>query len=86
MNNFMFTLIEDILEYLVHNPTIRGFTRERLEELMKNKFSDITGYEFRFLVNWSGIYLYQFEELYQISVSEIVELKDIILTNKKMKL
>jgi hypothetical protein len=64
-------LIQDIRTYLNDKTTIRGFTRERLEHLMANKFDSIQGYEIRFLVLWSGLYLYQFESTYEISIDDL---------------
>jgi hypothetical protein len=64
-------LINDISTYLETNNSIRGFTRERINELLAGSLKGITGYELRFLILWSDLYVYQFEELYNLKVDTL---------------
>lgn len=61
----------DIEEHLKEKRTIRGFTRERLQELIAGDFEGIQGYEIRFLLVWSELYLYQFEKAYEILIDDL---------------
>ena len=65
----METLIKDIKIYLQDHTTIRGFSRERLDELIAGKMEGTQGYEWRFLILWSDLYLFEFEFLYNITVN-----------------
>ena len=62
-------LISDVNEYLDNHITIQGFSRIRLEELLYNRFITIQNYEWRLLIKWKGIYIYEFENLYNIILS-----------------
>lgn len=64
----MIQLAEDITAYLENNSRITGFTSQRLQEIIANNFSDVKGYEWRLLVVWSGLYVFQFEELYNVKI------------------
>lgn len=64
-------LKQDIRAYLEYKSTIKGFTHERLQELLVNDFKGITGYEIRFLILWSGLYLYQFENTYEFTIDDL---------------
>lgn len=64
----MKTLISDIRDYLNHHLTIPGFTRERITQLCDNDFQTIKMYEWRLLVRWSKLYVFQFEQLYNVQI------------------
>jgi hypothetical protein len=61
-------LISDIGKYLENHRTIKGFELIRLEQLVKERFQTIQGYEWFLLVSWSGKYLHHFEMHYGVSI------------------
>ena len=59
-------LIDDIKEA----GKVRGFTHDRLQQLMKTEFRDCQGYEWRLLLVWSEMYLCDFEKLYNLQIPQ----------------
>lgn len=66
----MSNLTEDIRKYLKKNSRIKGFSKDRIQEIISNPAIHIHGYEWRLLVAWSGLYVYQFEEKYNVKINE----------------
>ena len=69
MNN-LHELIADIKIHLESNTTIRGFSRDRLEELVTMKFENVHSYEWIFLLTWSGLYVFEFEKKYGVTITD----------------
>lgn len=63
----------EIQEHLKLHLTIHGFSKERLDELVLTNFLSVHSYEWRLLVKWKGMYLYEFEHRYSVPILKGIE-------------